>query len=96
MFSFLLTLRLPGCYHPHAQNLSTELVGDAGPHIPSNLTGDTDDDAPRYVGKVHQYPANSTRSGLVHHAEGAGALLDFGAFEGPTQVFEPTSATQDP
>src|SRR5258706_5719515 len=91
-----LTIRLPGRYHPRAQNLSRASTDDAIPHVPSNLTGDTDDDAPRYVGKVHEYPASSTRSGLIRSTEGAGALLAFGAFEGPSQAFEPTPATPDP
>ena len=36
------------------------------------------------------------RSGLVHHTEGAGALLDFGAFEELTEGFVPTPSTPDP
>ena len=55
--------------------------------IPSNLTGNADDDAPQYVGKVHHYPAASTRSGLVRH---------FGAFDESSQAFKPTPSTPDP
>ena len=59
-------------------------------HIPSNLAGDADHDAPQYVDRVHQYPTHSTRSGLVRHTEGAGA------FEELTQAFVPTPSTPDP
>ncbi len=45
---------------------------------------------PQYVSQAHHYPASSTRSGLVRHAEGAGALLAFGAFEEPSRA--PVSA----
>ena len=59
------------------------LTDDPTDHVPSNLTGDPNDDVPQYVGQVLHYPASSTRSGLVRHAKRAGALLAFGAFEEP-------------
>ena len=89
-----LTIRIPGRYHPRAPRHSTAIADDIP--IPSNLTGDADDDAPQYVGNVHHYPAASTRSGLVRHAEGSGALLAFGAFEESSQAFKPTPSTPDP
>jgi len=91
-----LTIRVPGRYHPRAPKPATTLADDSTDHVPSNLAGDTDDDALQYVGQVHHYPARSTRSGLVRHAEGAGALLAFGAFEEPNQAFNPTPSTPDP
>ena len=84
---------MPCRYHTRAPKLTTDHPTD---HIPSNLAGGADDNAPQYVGRVHQYPTQFTRSGLVRHTEGAGALLAFGAFEELTQVFVPTPSAPDP
>ena len=82
-----VTIRVPGRYHPNAPKPAIE--------TPSSLSGDVDDDAPQYVGRVHQYPTHSTRSGLVRRSEGAGASLAFGAYE-IAQDFVPTPSTPDP
>ena len=60
----------------------------------SSLAGDADN-APQYVGCVHQYPMHSMCSGLMCRSGGAGALLTFGAFEELAQDFMPTPSTLD-
>jgi hypothetical protein len=89
-----LTIRVPGRYHPRAPPVA--LTDDPAENIPSNLVGDETDDAPQYVGQVHNYPSRSTRSGLVRHAAGTGALLAFSAFEQLAKAFTPTPSTPDP
>ena len=94
-----LTIRLPGQYHPRAPQLQQhpEPISPQGDseEPPASLRGDEDDDAPQYIGCVHQFPARSTRSGLVRNAGGSGALLAFGAFEGLEPAFVPTLTTPD-
>jgi hypothetical protein len=53
-------------------------------------------DAPRYVGRIHDFPARATRSGLVHNAGRGGAMLAYGAFEVCDPSFAPTPATPNP
>ena len=95
-----LTIRISGPYRPHAPQPQQQ-PGPISPQVdseepPTSLRGDEDDDAPQYVGRVHQFPARSIRSGFVRNAGGSGALLAFGAFEGLEPVFEPAPTTPDP
>ena len=48
------------------------------------------------LANVHHYPARSAPSGVVRHAEGAGAPLAFVAFEEPTHSIIPTPSTPGP
>jgi len=87
-------------YHPRAPQ-PQQHPGPISPQgdseePPASLRGDEDDDAPQYVGRVHQFPTRSTRSGPVRNAGGSGALLAFGAFEGLEPAFAPTLTTPDP
>ena len=89
--------RVANCYyHPHAPQPQQQpepislRVDSEEP--PTSLRGDEDDDAPQYVGRVHQFSVRSTRSGF---AGGSGGLLAFGAFEGLEPAFEPTPTTPD-
>ena len=91
-----LTIRVPGRYHPRAPQPQQESPQEDSEEVPTSLRGNEDDDARQYVGRVHQCPARSTRSGLVRNAGGAGALLAYGAFEGLEPAFVPTPATADP
>ena len=96
----LLNIRIPGRYHPSApqpqQQPERISPQDDSKEPPTSLRGDGDDNAPQYVGRVHQLPARSTRSGIVHNAGGSGALLAFGALEGLEPAFAPTPTTPDP
>jgi len=63
---------------------------------PTSLRGDEDDNAPQYVGRVHQLPARSICSGFVRNAGVPGALLAFRAFERLEPALAPTTTTLDP
>ena len=63
-----------------------------------------DDHAPQYIGRIHQYPEKSSRSGLVRTRGGAtqraagdeGAMIAYAAFEVLKPTFIPTPATPNP
>jgi hypothetical protein len=63
---------------------------------PANLLGDEDEDAPQYAGRIHQFPARSTRSGFMRSAEGGGAMLAFTAVETIEDEFTPTPSAPVP
>jgi len=63
--------------------------------IPTILQRDKSGGAPQYVGRVHQFPCPSTRSGLVRDV-GRGTLLAYGVLEEPELVFTPSPSTPDP
>ena len=77
-----LTIRVPGRFHPRARRPALapidDPVDDPANHIPTDLAGDPNGDAPQYVGQTHDVPPRSTRSGLVRRA--GGALLAFKGF----------------
>ena len=56
---------MPSRDHTRAPKPATTLTDSPTAHDPSNLTSDADDYASQYVGRVHQYPMRSTRSGLL-------------------------------
>ena len=103
-----ITIRIPGRYHPRAPRLqsptryetSVETHGE-----PMDISSDEDDQAPKYVGRVHHFPERSSRSGLVRNGGGGasaraagdeGAMLAYGAFEVLEQTFIPTPTTPNP
>jgi len=49
---------------------------------PTSLCSDEDDDAPQYVGCIHQVPAQSNCSGFLCNTGESSALVVFGEFEG--------------
>jgi hypothetical protein len=96
-----LTIRIPGRYHPRAPQAQLqhhpEASADEPPEpTPMDLHGDEADSAPRYVGRVHDFPARASRSGLVRNEGGGGAMLAYGAFEVVEPTFTPKPTTPDP
>ena len=58
-----IVIRIPR--RPQQRQPSPIEEDDAGEPIPASLRGDETDEAPQYVGRVHQFPTRSTRSGYV-------------------------------
>ena len=91
-----LTIQVPGRYHPCALQLQQESPQEDSEEVPTSLHSNKDNNACQYVGHIHQFPAHSTRLGLVCNAGGAGALFAYGAFKGLEPAFTPTPAMADP
>lgn len=82
-----LMIHIPSKFHPRRALQSWPQMQQVSPHdkheepIQAQLQGDSTDMAPQYVGCIHQFPAQLTRSSLVYNAGGGAALIAFGAFE---------------
>jgi len=63
-------------YYHCAPKPAPSLTEDPADHTPASLAEDQDDNAPQYVGQVHNFPSRSTRSGRVRCARrGVHSLL---------------------
>ena len=93
-----LTIRIPGKFHPRRapQTRQASPQDEHEEPIQAPPPGDDPDAAPQYVRRIHQFPARSTRSGLVRNAGGGGALIAFGAFEEIEPAPVPTPTMTDP
>jgi len=100
-----ITIRIPGRYHPRAPRPSHREASADTHEEPMDTDHDGTDRAPRYVGRIHDYPDRSSRSGLVRNAGGGatmrdtggeGAMLAYGAFEVLESAFTPTPTTPNP
>ena len=91
------TIRIPGKHHPRRAPQPEPPTRHSTPQTePEELLQGDSDEAPQYVGRVHQFPARSTRSGLVRDAGGGGALLAFRAFEDVRPTFTPVTIVMYP
>jgi len=88
-------------YHPHAPQPQPQDHHETSPDeheepTPMGLCGNEGDNAPRYVGRIHDFPARASRSRLVRNAGGRGVMLAFRALEVLEPVFTPKPTAPDP